>query len=74
MSVTSLKEPNRAERWRPKRGALLRTGTADTSRVEASSDGVHAIVITLVVLEIKVPEAVPNDEAALWHALRASCP
>jgi uncharacterized membrane protein len=37
-----------------------------TSRLEAFSDGVFAIAITLLVLEIPVPEA---GEEGLWHAL-----
>src|ERR1700730_5311053 len=41
------------------------------TRIEALSDGVFAIVLTLLVLEIKVPE-LPRQVAApeLWHALR----
>jgi uncharacterized membrane protein len=37
-----------------------------TSRLEAFSDGVFAIAITLLVLEIPVPQA---GEEGLWHAL-----
>jgi uncharacterized membrane protein len=55
-------------------GAVLRTGAADTGRVEAFSDGVLAIVITLLVLEIKVPQALPNDETALWQAIAGQLP
>ena len=74
MSAPPVKErdpsvPNRV-RW----GAVLRTGTAVTGRVEAFSDGVLAIVITLLVLEIKVPQALPNDEAALWQAIAGQLP
>jgi uncharacterized membrane protein len=36
-------------------GNLFRTDETETDRVEAFSDGVLAIVITLLVLEIKVP-------------------
>ena len=36
-----------------------------TSRLEAFSDGVLAIIITIMVLELKEPHG--NDFAALWH-------
>ncbi|MEV7615939.1 TMEM175 family protein [Streptomyces sp. NPDC089799] len=38
----------------------------ETGRVEAFSDGVFAIVITILVLEIKVPE---EHGSGLWHGL-----
>jgi uncharacterized membrane protein len=38
---------------------------ADTGRVEAFSDGVFAIAITLLVLELKVPDG----DGSLWHTL-----
>ncbi len=42
----------------------------DTGRIEAFSDGVFAIAITLLVLEIKVPHVSENGgTAALWSAL-----
>src|SRR5262245_51851897 len=40
----------------------------ETGRVEASSDGELAIVVTLLVLELKVPRGLQTDEA-LRHAL-----
>ncbi|MEV7418878.1 TMEM175 family protein [Streptomyces sp. NPDC089919] len=43
----------------------------ETNRVEAFSDGVFAIVITILVLEIKVPETHGED---LWPALGAQWP
>lgn len=55
------------------RAPLFRTGAIETSRLEAFSDGVIAIVITLLVLEVKVPAGLP-DEAALWHALAHIAP
>jgi uncharacterized membrane protein len=47
---------------------MFRSGEAETNRVEAFSDGVLAIVITLLVLEI-TPPTVQGGDAELWRAL-----
>ncbi|MCT9006155.1 TMEM175 family protein [Streptomyces sp. NPDC054766] len=44
----------------------------ESGRVEAFSDGVFAIAITLLILEIKVPEA--GEHGGLWHALGQQWP
>ncbi|MFI6494136.1 TMEM175 family protein [Streptomyces sp. NPDC050564] len=44
----------------------------ESGRVEAFSDGVFAIAITLLILEIKVPEV--GEHGGLWHALGAQWP
>lgn len=41
----------------------------ETGRVEAFSDGVIAIAITLLILEIKVPKVAEMDSTALWTKL-----
>ena len=40
----------------------------ETGRIEAFSDGVYAIAITLLILDIKVPPDAESN-AALWEAL-----
>jgi len=56
-----------------RRPNLFRTGPLATSRVEAFSDGVLAVVITLLVLEVKVPENLRSN-AEVWAAIRHIAP
>ena len=56
---------------------LLRTNAEnqrETSRLEAFSDGVIAIAITLLILEIRVPELEDASPDQLWQALRELWP
>ena len=46
----------------------------ETTRLEAFSDGVIAIAITLPVLEMRVPLNEDAPPAALWQGLRALWP
>ncbi len=52
---------------------IRRVGLSETSRLEAFSDGVIAIAITLLILEIRVPH-VEGSETHLWDALRGMWP
>ncbi|MFO6448238.1 TMEM175 family protein [Erythrobacter sp. NE805] len=52
---------------------IFRTGAIEKNRLEAFSDGVIAIVITLLVLELKVPAGIA-DETGLRHALAHLAP
>jgi uncharacterized membrane protein len=54
--------------------SIFRIGETETDRVEAFSDGVLAIVITLLVLEIKVPHMPQHDDAMQWAALARLVP
>src|SRR5262245_45069387 len=54
---------------------LFRVGEMPTSRIEAFSDGVFAIVITLLILSIQVPQLQGSDiSLALAAALRGMAP
>jgi uncharacterized membrane protein len=44
----------------------------ESGRVEAFSDGVFAIAITLLILDIKVPKE--GENGGLWHAIGAQWP
>jgi uncharacterized membrane protein len=50
-------------------------GVMPTSRIEAFSDGVFAIVVTLLVLELRVPaQSSLGASGTLWHALTRMSP
>lgn len=54
--------------------ARLWRRTFGVDRVAAISDGVFAVMLTLLVLDLKVPEVAADDQAALTEALAAQFP
>ena len=54
-----------------RRSSGVRVGLTETNRLEAFSDGVFAIVVTLLVLDLRLP---PPEEKALWGALQYLLP
>jgi uncharacterized membrane protein len=57
-----------------RQSVVVRTESIGRGRVEALSDGVFAIVVTLLVLEITVPHVPTASTAALGDALLALAP
>ena len=54
---------------------IFRSGHFTVNRLEAFSDGIFAIVATLLILEIRIPQAAgPNVEKELLEGLRALGP
>jgi uncharacterized membrane protein len=45
-----------------------------TGRVEAFSDGVIAIIVTLLIFEVRLPEVADGSNAAMWDAVAAVAP
>jgi uncharacterized membrane protein len=45
-----------------------------TGRVEAFSDGVIAIIVTLLIFEVRLPEVPGGSNAAMWDAVAAVAP
>lgn len=51
----------------------IMAGSNPNTRVEAFSDGVFAIALTLLIIDIKIPPGIGND-ADLWRALAGIAP
>ena len=44
------------------------------ARLDALTDGIFAVAMTLLVLELRVPEQASGDNASLWQALKDLSP
>jgi uncharacterized membrane protein len=55
------------------RPAIFRVGSLSTACIEAFSDGVMAVALTLLVLNVKLPSGLASN-AELWRALWAAAP
>jgi uncharacterized membrane protein len=54
---------------------ILMTEAPPNARLEALSDGVFAIALTLLILDVRLPEAAAiTSTAALWRALQGLGP